>query len=953
MADLNTMQTTDTETEEKRVKRLTEKSEKLYEENVEKYRKKLMSYRREIEEIILLYKNTEELTKNDSVEMRNKLNNYYDNYDMIVQEYHNYLERKGTEQSLKELASEKVIHRTTAEKVVMILTEIEMSIKNVSVHIPSIVPSRTSTKSSSVKSQKSNILIAEQKAKLEAAKTKLEYEKKESALKEKMASLDSKLSLLNNEKEVAIELTKLETLEEHLSENSHSEASVKSEIFGKTNHCRLSDVSGLPRRINLMTPKPAIPLREPMFDEISHLNPNAKPFAPQLSDLSVFLLKKDLMIQRLNTYNDKPEQFQLWKANFKNIMNELNASPIEELDLLLRYLGPRSKEQAQNIAQSNPNNKSKALQLIWERLFERFGAPELIEKSLKQRIDSFPRIKDNSELYGLADLCREIESTKNDERYTHLLSYFESSTGVRPILEKLPFHIQNKWMYRATNYKRANQVLYPPFSVFCTFLDEISTMFNDPGLSVSYVKSNERKPSQNQTFSVRSQNQTVNVRKTVTDASHVQCVEFMPNCCPVHNNAKSHTLNNCMTFLQRSVSERKRFLRDNNICFKCCNSNKHTFKSCTFTGPCDECGSQRHPAALHYFQAEQSTTGSDRQGKQPSKDYGRERPAVTPPVKPTFETKPLPQDQRPPSIVTGRCTNICGDGFVGKSCSKTLLVNIYPNNHPELSRSVYCIVDDQSNRTLCKSKMFDLFSNVPVGNENYELNSCSGSSACNGRTIDNMTVSSIDGQFCTKLPPILECDSIPDSRLEIPTPDIVKYHQHLSDVPIPRLREDCEIVLLIVRDVAEVHHVFEQRISPEKPGAPFAQRLGLGWVVIGEVCLSSHRPPVRTMKTYVCESGRPSIFEPCSNKITVKHCHLDQVGANDIFVHTKNDDKPGLSLEDKEFLKLMDTQFHRDNSGHWTAPLPFRTPRIKLPNNRSEAYRRAKTFESSLKTRST
>jgi hypothetical protein len=70
------------------------------------------------------------------------------------------------------------------------------------------------------------------------------------------------------------------------------------------------------------------------------------------------------MIQRFNTYNDNLEHFQLWKANFKNIMNELYASPIEELDLLLKYLGPRSKEQAQNIAQSNPNNKSQALQLI-------------------------------------------------------------------------------------------------------------------------------------------------------------------------------------------------------------------------------------------------------------------------------------------------------------------------------------------------------------------------------------------------------------------------------------------------------------------------------------------------------------------------------------------------------------------------------------------------------------
>lgn len=41
-------------------------------------------------------------------------------------------------------------------------------------------------------------------------------------------------------------------------------------------------------------------------------------------------------------------------------------------------------------------------------------------------------------------------------------------------------------MIRASTYKRVNQVHFPPFSEFCAFLREMSSMLHDPGLSVTY-----------------------------------------------------------------------------------------------------------------------------------------------------------------------------------------------------------------------------------------------------------------------------------------------------------------------------------------------------------------------------------------------------------------------------------------------------------------------------------
>ncbi|CAC5398316.1 unnamed protein product [Mytilus coruscus] len=53
----------------------------------------------------------------------------------------------------------------------------------------------------------------------------------------------------------------------------------------------------------------------------------------------------------------------------------------------------------------------------------------------------------------------------------------------------------------------------------------------------------------------------------------------------------------------------------------------------------------------------------------------------------------------------------------------------------------------------------------------------------------------------------------------------------------------------------------------------------------------------------------------------------------------KDDDKPSLSIEDRRFLELMDTEMKRDDNSHnWAAPLPFKPNRKQLPNNRTTLY---------------
>lgn len=102
---------------------------------------------------------------------------------------------------------------------------------------------------------------------------------------------------------------------------------------------------------------------------------------------------------------------------------------------------------------------------------------------------------------------------------------------------------------------------------------------------------------------------------------------------------------------------------------------------------------------------------------------------------------------------------------------------------------------------------------------------------------------SADGQTSLNLPTLTECDLLPGNRNEIPTPNAAQHHSHLQDITteIPELDPHAEIQFLLGRDIIQAHKVLEQRNGT--PNAPLAQRLALGWVIVGNVRLGgAHKP---------------------------------------------------------------------------------------------------------------
>ena len=262
-----------------------------------------------------------------------------------------------------------------------------------------------------------------------------------------------------------------------------------------------------PQTTNVLTSQPSFPqisnVTNPVFAAVQS-QPNFQPSVLQhsmqndtispnallhnaMSDITRFMYRKDFLLSRFVNFDDKPDSYESWRASFQSVTRELGVTPFEEMDLLVKWLGPESCKFAKSIRAANAHDPPRGLQRIYDRLQERYGRPEMVESAMKRKLNLFPTLtnKDNVKLYDLLDILTEIESVMLNPQYATLFSYYNSSSGVIPIVSKLPHFLQEKWTTLASSYKKTHQVSFPPFSFFVRFIRDICEIRNDPAFSHS------------------------------------------------------------------------------------------------------------------------------------------------------------------------------------------------------------------------------------------------------------------------------------------------------------------------------------------------------------------------------------------------------------------------------------------------------------------------------------
>ena len=148
---------------------------------------------------------------------------------------------------------------------------------------------------------------------------------------------------------------------------------------------------------------------------------------------------------------------------------------------------------------------------------------------------------------------------------------------------------------------------------------------------------------------------------------------------------------------------------------------------------------------------------------------------------------------------------------------------------------MYAIIDEQSNSSLISTELADELRADGL-EEKYFLTTCRGTKEIKcGRRVTDVVVQSLSGA-AADLPTLIECGNVPQEKREIPTPEMARRFPHFQEIAneIPPLVGIANIHLLISRDAPELK-VREFRNGTK--GTPWAQKLSLGWTIIGQMCL--------------------------------------------------------------------------------------------------------------------
>ncbi|KAM4045418.1 LOW QUALITY PROTEIN: uncharacterized protein ACNLHF_009250 [Anomaloglossus baeobatrachus] len=230
------------------------------------------------------------------------------------------------------------------------------------------------------------------------------------------------------------------------------------------------------------------PAATSFYPGTSHLFTPGGPYAPgasrvivatsgeksDMSEFARFMVSRELINTSLTKFDDRAESYRAWKATFKAAIANVNFTAEQELDLLIKWLGPGSTNRIKSLRTVYVGQAEAGLAAAWQRLD--FGSAEAIEKALFKRLQDIPKInlKEVHKLQDLSDLLMELELAKRDPRLSGLC-YLDTAHGVNPIVVKLPYSLQQKWAMSVSRYKRVHDVTFPPFIQFCKFINEQTT----------------------------------------------------------------------------------------------------------------------------------------------------------------------------------------------------------------------------------------------------------------------------------------------------------------------------------------------------------------------------------------------------------------------------------------------------------------------------------------------
>jgi hypothetical protein len=163
-------------------------------------------------------------------------------------------------------------------------------------------------------------------------------------------------------------------------------------------------VPPVPQQVPLVNlpPEPSAPQSQPT-PRPRNFNPSATEFHPENRDQPStstdfmrsyvdFMARRELIANKIEKFDDNPMNYDTWKASFKNMINNVTITPIEQFSLLIEYTTLTSKQLVQRLRNAYIERQHQGILEIWKKLDERYGCNAVLVKTDLAKLTSFPKI---------------------------------------------------------------------------------------------------------------------------------------------------------------------------------------------------------------------------------------------------------------------------------------------------------------------------------------------------------------------------------------------------------------------------------------------------------------------------------------------------------------------------------------------------------------------------------
>ncbi len=401
----------------------------------------------------------------------------------------------------------------------------------------------------------------------------------------------------------------------------------------------------------------------------------------------MFLAKRELFKKATDTFNGTGSEghYNTWKTALQTEIKDVPLTAIEYIKVLLANTSSDAHKVVKNFYDASAGDPARALDNIWTQLDTRYGSSIKVASSFRKQLDAFPTVKEGAklgqQLTALFDLCNRVVSQMSAVPDLQILNFAE---GQKPIVQKLPTFLINKWRKKGTEYQWANGNRHPPFSLFVNFLERQMKEYSNEAFNFQADKPSSSKPAHSSTGA--------KARTLATAADGAENTESTEGTeslnCPMHPDSSSHGLAMCNTFCKLSIDNRREKARTANICFNCL-LDTHRRQDCPVKDRCTKCDKDGHhplvcpkESASSSFRKNTSFSGkssANRRDNKPApawqhgKEYKPNNVNSQPKADKGLEGS---KDKSTSSAAPAKnlCTKICKGA--PKSCSKTLLVDV-------------------------------------------------------------------------------------------------------------------------------------------------------------------------------------------------------------------------------------------------------------------------------------